>query len=154
MERALVVVHPVDGIEWLVAEAGRLAAGVGAELVVLHVDSEADYEEKRREFDEVMADEAATYDLGQAVEGAEQVADEVAREALSDVDVKYEVVGAMGEQGERILGVAEERDCDHVFIPGRRRSPTGKALFGDTAQHVILNFAGPVTIVTHPLTDL
>jgi len=35
-----------------------------------------------------------------------------------------------------------------VFVRGRRRSPTGKAVFGDTAQAVILNFDGFVTVAT------
>ena len=154
MERALVVVYQIEGMEWLVAEAGRLAAGVGADLIALHVRSESDYEEDRRAVEDVMAEESSSYDLDQAIEGAEQVAADVVKGALADVDVEYEAVGAIGERAERILGEAESRGCDHIFIPGRRRSPTGKALFGDTAQHVILNFAGPVTIVTHPLTDL
>lgn len=154
MDRALVVVYRIEGIEWLVEEAGRLAAGVGADLIALHVQSESDYEENRRAVEDVMADEAGSYDLDQAIEGTEQVAADVANDALDGVDVEYEAVGAIGEREERILGVAEERGCDHIFIPGRRRSPTGKAIFGDTAQHVILNFAGPVTIVTHPLTEL
>lgn len=154
MDRALVVVYPIEGIEWLVAEAGRLAGGVGADLVVLYPRSESDYEEDRRAIEEVMAIELSTYDVDQASEGAERVAVEVARGALIDVDVDYEPVGVVGDSADRILSVAEEHGCDHVFIHGRRRSPTGKAIFGDTAQQVILNFGGPVTVVTQPLTDL
>ena len=154
MERALVAVFPIEGIEWLVAEAGRLAGGVGAGLTVLYARSEADYEEDRRAVEDVMSLEASTYDVGQASEGANRVAAEIATDALADVDVEYETMGAIGDSAERILSVAEEQGCDHVFIPGRRRSPTGKAIFGDTAQQVILNFPGPVTVVTHPLTEL
>lgn len=154
MDRALVVAYRIDGIEWLIAEAGRLAAGVGADLVVLHVRTEDDYEEDRRAIEDVPDIESASYDVDQATEGAGQVAADLASEALTDVDVEYEAVGAIGEEADRILGTAEEYDCDHVFLAGRRRSPTGKAIFGDTGQHVILNFAGPVTIVTHPLEDL
>lgn len=154
MERALVAVYPIEGIEWLVAEAGRLAGGVDAELIVLYARSESEYEEDRRAVEEVMALEATTYDVGQASEGAEQVASEIADEALTGVDVEYETMGVIGDSADRILSVADDHGCDHVFIPGRRRSPTGKAIFGDTAQQVILNFEGPVTIVTHPLTEL
>lgn len=154
MERALVVVYPIDGIEWLVAEAGRLAGGVEAGLVVLYARSESDYEDERRAVEEVLAIESSSYDIGQAMEGAERVAAEVAEKALADVEVDYETVGAVGDSADRILAVAEEHGCDHVFIHGRRRSPTGKAIFGDTAQQVILNFEGPVTIVTQPLTEL
>lgn len=154
MERALVAVFPIEGIEWLVAEAGRLAAGVDAELTVLYARSDADYEEDRRAIEDVMSLESETFDVGQAAEGAERVAAETAAKALADIDVTYETLGAIGDSADRILSIAENQGCDHVFIPGRRRSPTGKAVFGDTAQKVILNFPGPVTVVTHPLTEL
>lgn len=154
MERALVAVYPTEGIEWLVAEAGRLAGGVGAELIVLYARSESEYEEDRRAVEDVMALEANTYDVGQAEEGAERIAAEIANDALADVEVEYSTRGAVGDSADHILAIAEEEGVDHVFIPGRRRSPTGKAVFGNTAQQVILNFAGPVTVVTHPLTEL
>jgi len=32
-----------------------------------------------------------------------------------------------------------------VFLTGKKRSPTGKAVFGDRSQAIILNFDGPVT---------
>jgi hypothetical protein len=35
-----------------------------------------------------------------------------------------------------------------VFLAGRKRSPTGKALFGDQTQAVILDFDGAVTVIT------
>ncbi|ELZ06028.1 universal stress protein [Natrialba asiatica] len=44
-----------------------------------------------------------------------------------------------------LVVVAAEYDCKHVFIAGDKRSPTGKALFGDEAQSVLLHFDGPVT---------
>lgn len=44
------------------------------------------------------------------------------------------------------LNAAEAHNCDHIFIAGRRRSPTGKAIFGDWVQRVLLNFDGLVTV--------
>ena len=46
------------------------------------------------------------------------------------------------------------QDSLHLSSPGQQRSPSGKALFGDTAQQVVLNFPGPVTIVTADLATL
>ena len=154
MQRALVVVDDVDDIEHLVAEAGRLAAGVGADLRLLHVRTDTEYEQDRRAIQGVEDLETQSYDLDQATEGARQFAADAGSDALADLDVEYEAVGAVGGRAEQILAVAEEHDCDHVFISGRRRSPSGKALFGDTAQQVILNFPGPVTIVTADLATL
>lgn len=148
MERALVVVEPTDSLDELVGEAGTLAAGVGAELVLLHVTTESEYEQDRKAMENVVGDESRTYHVDQAREGARQFTADIGRDLLAGVDVEYESVGAVGSKSEEILRAVEEYDCDHVFIAGRKRSPTGKAIFGDTAQQVILNANQPVTIVT------
>lgn len=79
-------------------------------------------------------------------------AEEVARKVFAtDDEVSYEIVpriAAEKERAETVIEVADEEGADHVFILGRKRSPTGKALFGDLAQFVILNFDGYVTLHT------
>ena len=147
MERALAVVDPSDAAKDLVREAGELAAGVDAELVLVHVTTEDEYDE-RRDAMESIPDESVSYTLDRAQEGGRQFARDVGTEVLGDVDVDYRVIGAVGERAERILAVANGEDCDHVFVAGRDRSPTGKAVFGDAAQRVILGFDGAVTVVT------
>lgn len=144
MERALAVVDGTDASERLVGEAGQLAGGVDAELVVFAVTPEEDYEGTRESRDRAGG---RPYSVDQAAEDARQRAESVARVALEDQDVDYETVGSVGRVADRILRTAEDRDCDHVFVVGRRRSPTGKAIFGDVAQSVILNFDGPVTVL-------
>lgn len=150
MDRALVVIEPVEGIGWLVEEAGALALGVGASLVLLHITSEDEYEENRQTMEQIASHEYETYHREQAETGAKQFADDVGRQALREVTDEWESVGAIGKRDEQILATAEDLDCDHIFLIGRRRSPTGKAIFGDTAQQVILNFSGPVTVITDP----
>lgn len=147
MERALAVVGTSGTAKAVVREAGELASGVDAELFVIHVTTEAEYDERRSELEEIPDDEVS-YGVGQARQGAEQFATDVASEVLEDVDVEWEPVGAVGDRVEAILEEARINDCDHIFISGRKRSPTGKALFGDDAQAVILNFEGPVTVMT------
>jgi len=147
MDRALAVVDASEAAKELVREAGQLAGGVGAELVLLHVTSEDDYN-ARREAMESIPDRSVSYHRSQADEGARQFARDVANDALDDVDVDYDVVGTVGERVDRVLGVAADRDCDHIFVAGRKRSPTGKAVFGDTTQRIILDFDGAVTVVT------
>ncbi|WP_439028514.1 universal stress protein [Haloarchaeobius sp. DT45] len=46
-----------------------------------------------------------------------------------------------------IRDVAETVDADRVYVAGRKRSPTGKAVFGSTAQEVMLSAPCPVTFV-------
>lgn len=147
MERALAVVDADESTKELVREAGELAAAVDAELVVLHVTTSEEYEEKRKTMEDI-PDSRARYSSKQALQGAEQFAEDVGREVLDGVGVEYETVGAVGDEKNEILKKADEYDCDHLFIAGDKRSPTGKALFGDLTQSVILNFDGPVTVVT------
>lgn len=146
MKRALAVVGDTDESGHLVREAGELTAGVGAELLVLSVTPEDDYGAVRES--RQRAGSQHVYSIDQAVEDARQTAESIARDALADLDVDYEAVGSVGPVTDRILTTAAECECDHIFIVGRQRSPTGKALFGDVAQSVILNFDGPVTVMT------
>lgn len=147
MERALAVVSGDERTKELVREAGELAAGVGAELILLHVTDEEEFTDQSAALASI-PDFDTSYTVENARDGAREYAKDVGRDVLADVDVEYEAVGALGEEPDEILAVAEERGCDHVFVTGRKRSPTGKALFGDVAQTVILNFEGAVTILT------
>lgn len=147
MERALAVVDAEESTKALVREAGELAAAVDASLVLLHVTTDDEYEEKRQTMESI-PNNAVGYSEEKAREGAEAFAADIGREALDGIDVSWEAVGALGNEQTEILDAAERYDCDHLFIAGKKRSPAGKALFGDLTQSIILNFDGPVTVVT------
>lgn len=51
-----------------------------------------------------------------------------------------------GDPAEEILTHAAQNDTDLICIAGRKRSPTGKALFGSVTQDVILGTELPVLI--------
>lgn len=145
MDRALAVVDDTETDRRLLAEAGALAGGVGAELVVLTVfDADEFASETQRKADKGLEVESVEAGTDRATETAREIAASV----LSDTDVEYEPVGIVGDRPDDILAAARNRDCDHVFIAGRKRSPTGKAIFGDVAQAVVLNFEGPVSVLT------
>ncbi|MDS0293694.1 universal stress protein [Halogeometricum luteum] len=77
----------------------------------------------------------------------EQVRDaaaEMAEEAVTDVSVDYETVGLVGDPADEIIGYAEERDARYIVVRPRRRSPTGKVLFGSVAQSILLDATCPV----------
>lgn len=147
MKRALAVIEASESAKELVREAGELAAGVEAELVLLHVTTNDEYEETRTSLERIPNLESS-YTAGQALEGARQFAADLGREVLDGVDVEHESVGRIGDERDEILATANDLGCDHVFLAGRKRSPTGKALFGDRTQSVILDFDGAVTVVT------
>jgi nucleotide-binding universal stress UspA family protein len=146
MNRALAVVTQEDGSKQLVREAGTLAAGCDAELVLLWITPSEEYERRRKAVTDSGAGEA-TYTIEQAEEAARRSAMTVAHDLLSDLDLRYEVVGMVGRELEAVLDVADDRDCDHLFVAGPRRTPTGKALFGDLTQQLTLAFDGPVTVL-------
>ncbi|PSQ54807.1 universal stress protein [Halobacteriales archaeon SW_8_68_21] len=74
-------------------------------------------------------------------------------ERLERTGVDYEVRGALGDTADNILREAEALDTDLVVVGGRTRSATGKALFGSTAQRVLLEADCPVTFVKERPTE-
>ncbi|MFH5800571.1 universal stress protein [Haladaptatus sp. CMAA 1911] len=147
MQRALVVVEPTDGSKTLVEEAGKLASGVGAELVLLHVTTVEEWESNREQLSNI-TDFENQYGIEQTRQGARQFAENVGHDVLDGMNVDVSTVGAIGDRKDQILKTAEQEACDHVFMSGKKRSPTGKAVFGDVTQSVILNFSGIVSVIT------
>lgn len=149
MKRALVVLENEERGRELLTEAAELAAGVDARLHVLSLVSADEFAQKRERLDTVAEQEHTSYDDDVLMDNIRQDAEDVVEEVLGDLDVDWSVVpGRVGEaesEADRILEAAAGNDADHVFLTGSQRSPTGKAVFGDRAQSVILNFDGPVT---------
>ena len=78
---------------------------------------------------------------------AAKFASHLASEHLNNMS--YEVIGEVldaDNHADRILEFATTHACDYIYMTGKRRSPTGKALFGNRAQQVLLNFNGYVTV--------
>ena len=65
---------------------------------------------------------------------------------LQDAELTTEIVEASGAPAEAIQRQAEELAADLIVVGGRKRSPTGKALFGSVSQSVILQSDRPVMI--------
>lgn len=147
MDVALAV-YDEDATE-LLAEAGELSAGVGAELTVLALMTEEEFEETREALDVVAREEHTAYDDSVVLDAARNEAEEAVEDLYADLDLEWEVAGAVisddGDAADQIIETADDVGADHVFVSGKKRSPTGKAVFGDRAQAVILNFGGPVT---------
>jgi nucleotide-binding universal stress UspA family protein len=149
MDRGLVVLRDTGHTEQLLREAGEHAAGVGAELLLLSFISEDDYEENLETLNSIGDIENVNYDETAALEAVEEDVEDAAKAAFGDRSVDYVsnvVVTEGDEYADATLEVAAEHDCDHVYVVGRERTPTGKAIFGDQVQKLILNFDGFVTV--------
>jgi len=69
-----------------------------------------------------------------------------AREHLAEHGVTVHVREDSVEAVDAILAHAEKEDVDSLVLGGRKRSPTGKALFGSVTQSVIMNTDRPVVV--------
>ena len=69
-----------------------------------------------------------------------------ATDFLEEHGVDVEVAESSGDPADQLLEVAEEEDANLIVVAGRKRSPTGKALFGSVTQTVILNANRPVMV--------
>lgn len=107
-----------------------------------------------RNFDEELYDDLATQ--MNMDPSAETTPDDLARRdrqsteaarRLDEAGIEVTIRGAVGTKSESVLGVIDDVAADKVVIGGKKRSPSGKALFGSTAQDVLLEADCPVLFV-------
>lgn len=119
-----------------------VAEPTGATVVLSHVFTD-------REFDQVV--DRLDFDPSDSPDASDvasrHVTTRTIAQSLDAADVDYEIRGSIGERGETIVELAKAIEADRVVVGGRRRSPTGKAVFGSTAQEVMLSSPCPVTFV-------
>ena len=72
---------------------------------------------------------------------------DVVEDRLQEAGVSTSRRREHGDPAEVIVEVAAELDVDNITMSGRRRSPTGKMLFGSTTQSVLLAAERPVTVL-------
>jgi nucleotide-binding universal stress UspA family protein len=130
-----------ERIERLAAEAVDIAGPAGATVVIGHVFTKDEFTSRvdALGFDR---DTVAVDDVARRHSAVRELA---AR--LDEAGVDYEVHGAIGDYGEKVVTLAETLGSDMVLVGGRKRSPTGKAVFGSVAQDVMLSAPCPVTFV-------
>lgn len=151
MERGLITLEDTETHRELLTEAGEYAKAVDAELVLLWFISEEEYEHDIETLKSVGRIENVSYDADAIIESAAADARRLAEEVLTDSAPDMHIVVAVEEGSERaehVINAGDKHNCDHAFVVGQSRSPTGKAIFGDFAQRVILNFDGYVTVAT------
>lgn len=60
--------------------------------------------------------------------------------------IDYRTVGDRGDPVDAILAQSEQEDADTIVLGGRKRSATGKLLFGSVTQSVLRNTDMPVVV--------
>jgi nucleotide-binding universal stress UspA family protein len=124
------------------ASAATDALDDDGQAIVLHVFDGTEYDDLTERLNLPAGGADAPNELARRHSVASDVA-----ERLDDDGVDVSVRGAVGVESDAILDVTEAVDADLVVIGGRKRSPSGKALFGSTAQTVLLEADCPVTFV-------
>ncbi|MFP8953835.1 universal stress protein [Natrialbaceae archaeon A-arb3/5] len=123
--------------------AHDLAATYDDTLVALHVVPTEEYDAHKESLKET--DEFRDFSIDQEAASAERFAREFVQEAVDELgDVTLESRGRVGDIPTEILDEVEGIDPRYLVISGRRRSPTGKAVFGNTTQKILLNAECPV----------
>lgn len=158
----MVILAAIDGEqeEDHVVEIGYdLATAYDDELVVLHIMEQEIFEKIRgsdRSAESIVtggitytASERSSpkYDLEKAMADAKGVAQECVTNTLGNGIRNVASKGRVGDPATEIVEEASRIDARYLVVGGRKRSPTGKAIFGSVAQSVILNAERPVMTV-------
>ena len=144
LQTMLVAVGPKDSDRAAeLAEAVlEVAEPAGATVHLTHVFTPGEFEEAT---DRLNFESSASADPDAVAQRHETIRTLIG--ALEDAGIEYAVHGRVGDHAEKIVGLATELDADRVVVGGRRRSPSGKAVFGSVAQDVMLEAPCPVTFV-------
>lgn len=145
LDTILLAVGPTDSdrIDALAQAVVEVAAPTGATVVLAHVFTSDEYAEvcDRLDFDQQRDD----FDANDVANHHATIRE--LEKALDEHDISYDIRGAVGDHGETIVDLAEAVEADRVVVGGRKRSPAGKAVFGSTAQDILLSSPAPVTFV-------
>lgn len=136
----LAAVDRSDRSEYVVNEAAKLARAFDEELHVLHVLS-------IREFVSLERTSVETKEEVLEVDEVRKMAAKIANEIAQDLDYSYTPVGLVGDPAKEIRRYATDQDADYIVVSPRKKSPTGKVIFGSVGQDVIINATQSVVTV-------
>ncbi len=145
LDRILLAITPKDSgrLETLAAAVLEVAQPTGATVIIGHVYTEEEFGQAVSNLEFEGPPMAVDPDV---VAGATESVSEL-QSLFKAAGVETTVRGIVGDHGPSIADFATEVEADRVVIGGRKRSPTGKAVFGSTAQEVLLAAPVPVTFV-------
>lgn len=134
-----------DDIDRLAETAIDIAGPAAATVVVAHVFSKDAHDEacERLEFDPVS-------EVTPTVTAKQNTHVRELSETLFEAGVETSIAGRLSNgdsKGDRFTDLAEDVSADLAIVGGLRQTPVGKAVFGSTAQTLMLSAPCPVTFV-------
>lgn len=150
LETLAVAVGPNDNVrtDGLSRAIIDVAKPTGATVVLLHVFSEDAYESGVADAGFDPDDPPSPDELASRLEGIDGIS-----AALGEAGVDYEVEGTIGNERAAILRETADADADLLYVGGRKRSPTGKAVFGSTVHGLMMDSPCPVLFVREGVYD-
>lgn len=146
LDTILVAVSTERGLATKLAkETAEIAVPADADVLLAHVYTADEYEDTRKRLN-LNSDSEVTPDEIAKRNASAREARTVLEDAGLDVST-YGRVSETGSKGRQLVAMAEEFDTDMLIIGGRDRTPVGKAVFGSTAQRVMLEAPCPVLFI-------
>lgn len=129
-------------IDALVETVQEIASPRTTQVVIAHVFDANSYREVVEQMLDAPTDDIDPDELAAQMTITQQITDH-----FETSGIECEPRATVGTNGEGIVSIATDVDAGRVVIGGRQRSPAGKAIFGSTAQEVMLHAPCPVTFV-------
>lgn len=126
----------------LVEAVREIASPSNTTVIVAHVFDPGSYREAVERILDTPEEHIEPDELAARMTVTREIVDRLEPDAIECVPR-----ATTGTSGEGIVEIAEAAAADRVIVGGRERSPAGKAIFGSTAQEVMLNAPCPVTFV-------
>jgi nucleotide-binding universal stress UspA family protein len=136
--RVLVGTDGSDGASGAVEHAARLAAAVGAELIIATAFTTASPHAKELEIEREQAPEDVRWAITTVGEADEKVAaaKELAQEAAGGAPLKVRARSAAGDPASALLALAEELSCDVIVVGNRGMAGAGRFLLGSVPNRI------------------
>jgi nucleotide-binding universal stress UspA family protein len=127
-------------------EGARLATELGEDLEVVHVLSRSEFVDLERTS---VSETSETLDIDEV----RSVAANIARKIAEDVVDDFEATGLVGDAASEVVRLGKKRNARYLVIGIRKRSAVGKAVFGSTAQDILMSTDRPVISVPREKID-